>query len=133
MAQDDLAWQQLSASNDGRSAQPGSTSWSTTPPIFEAATWDGLDFELWQRVMAINLNGTMLMCKAFLPLMRGHGWGRVINVASATVKIASPGSIAYRTSKMGVIGFTRALSATFGGEGITMNAVLLSRQSSCVL
>jgi NAD(P)-dependent dehydrogenase (short-subunit alcohol dehydrogenase family) len=79
---------------------------------FEAATWDDLDFDLWQRVMAVDLNGPMLMCKAFLPLMRGRGWGRVINIASATVAIASPVSIAYRTSKMGVIGFTRALSAT---------------------
>jgi NAD(P)-dependent dehydrogenase (short-subunit alcohol dehydrogenase family) len=58
--------------------------------------------------------------------MRGRGWGRVINIASATVAIASPVSIAYRTSKMGVIGFTRALSATLGDEGITINAVLPS-------
>jgi NAD(P)-dependent dehydrogenase (short-subunit alcohol dehydrogenase family) len=56
--------------------------------IFEAATWDDLDFALWQRIMRVNLNGPMLMCKAFLPLMRGQGWGRVINVASATVAIA---------------------------------------------
>ncbi len=82
--------------------------------IFESATWDDLDFDLWQLIMAVNLNGPMLMCKAFLPLMRGRGWGRIINMASATVAIASPVSIAYRTSKMGVIGFTRALSATLG-------------------
>ena len=94
--------------------------------IFESATWDDLDFEVWQRIMAVNLNGPMLMCKAFLPLMRGRGWGRVINLASATVAIASPVSIAYRTSKMGVIGFTRALSATLGDEGITVNVVLPS-------
>ena len=93
---------------------------------FESATWDDLDFDLWQRVMAVDLNGPMLMCKAFLPLMRGRGWGRVINIASATVAIASPVSIAYRTAKMGVIGFTRALSATLGDEGITINAVLPS-------
>jgi len=94
--------------------------------MFEAATWDELDFNLWQRVMAVDLTGTMLMCKAFLPLMRGRGWGRVINVASATVAIASPVSNAYRTAKMGVIGFTRALSATLGDDGITINAVLPS-------
>jgi NAD(P)-dependent dehydrogenase (short-subunit alcohol dehydrogenase family) len=94
--------------------------------IFESATWDDLDFAVWQRIMAVNLNGPMLMCKAFLPLMRGRGWGRVINMASATVAIASPVSIAYRTSKMGVIGFTRALSATLGDEGITVNVVLPS-------
>jgi NAD(P)-dependent dehydrogenase (short-subunit alcohol dehydrogenase family) len=94
--------------------------------VFESATWDDLDFDLWQRIMAVNLNGPMLMCKAFLPLMRGRGWGRIINMASATVAIASPVSIAYRTSKMGVIGFTRALSATLGDDGITVNVVLPS-------
>jgi NAD(P)-dependent dehydrogenase (short-subunit alcohol dehydrogenase family) len=94
--------------------------------IFESATWDDLDFDLWQRIMAVNLNGPMLMCKAFLPLMRGRGWGRIINMASATVAIASPVSIAYRTSKMGVIGFTRALSATLGDDGITVNVMLPS-------
>src|SRR6201984_3534790 len=57
---------------------------------FETATWDELDFELWQHVMSVNLNGTMLMCKAFLPLMTGRGWGRVINIASASVAIARP-------------------------------------------
>jgi hypothetical protein len=55
--------------------------------------------------------------------MRGRGWGRVINIASATVAIPSPVSIAYRTAKMGTIGFTRALTATLGDEGITINAV----------
>jgi NAD(P)-dependent dehydrogenase (short-subunit alcohol dehydrogenase family) len=77
--------------------------------IFESATWNDLDFDLWQRIMAVNLNRPMLMCKAFLPLMRGRSWGRIINMASATVATASPVSIAYRTSKMGVIGFTRAI------------------------
>jgi NAD(P)-dependent dehydrogenase (short-subunit alcohol dehydrogenase family) len=94
--------------------------------IFESATWDDLDFALWQKIMAVNLNGPMLMRKAFLPLMRGRGWGRIINMASATVAIASPVSIAYRTSKMAVIGFTRALSATLGDDGITVNVVLPS-------
>jgi len=74
---------------------------------FETATWDALDFELWQHV-------------------RGRGWGRVINIASASVAIASPVSIAYRASKMGIIGLTRALSATLGDEGITINAVVAS-------
>jgi NAD(P)-dependent dehydrogenase (short-subunit alcohol dehydrogenase family) len=94
--------------------------------IFEAAAWDDLDFDLWNAVMAVDLNGPMLMCKAFLPLMRGRGWGRIVNLASATVAIASPVSVAYRTSKMGVIGLTRALSATLGDEGITINAILPS-------
>ena len=44
--------------------------------VFESATWDELSPERWQRVMTVNLNGPMLICKAFLPLMRGRGWGR---------------------------------------------------------
>lgn len=40
--------------------------------IFESATWDELDLELWQRVISVDLNGPMLMCKAFLPLMQGR-------------------------------------------------------------
>ncbi len=59
--------------------------------IFESATWDDLDFDRWQLTMAVNLNGPMLMCKAFLPLMRGRGWGRIINMASATVAIGTTG------------------------------------------
>ena len=39
--------------------------------------------------MTTDLTGPMLMCKAFLPLMRGRGWGRVINIASATVAALS--------------------------------------------
>jgi 3-oxoacyl-[acyl-carrier protein] reductase len=69
--------------------------------IFESVTWDDLDFDLWRRIMAVNLNGPMLMCKAFVPLMHGRGWGRIINMASATVAIASPVSIAYRTTGAG--------------------------------
>src|ERR1700691_3384784 len=91
---------------------------------FEGAAWDDLDYDLWQRVMTTDLNGPMLMCKAFLPLMRGRGWGRVINIASATVAIASPVSIAYRNAKLGVVGLTRALAATRGEQGITINAVI---------
>ena len=53
-------------------------------------------------------------------------------MASATVAIASPVSIAYRTSKMAVIGFTRALSATLGDAGITVNVVLPSLTSTAM-
>jgi 3-oxoacyl-[acyl-carrier protein] reductase len=50
--------------------------------------------ELWQRMMSVDLNGPMLMSKAFLPLMQRRGWGRIINVSSATVANASPVPIA---------------------------------------
>ncbi len=55
---------------------------------FEGATWDELDFDLWQHVMTTDLNGPMLMCKAFLPLMRGRGWGQVIHRQAEPADIA---------------------------------------------
>jgi NAD(P)-dependent dehydrogenase (short-subunit alcohol dehydrogenase family) len=60
--------------------------------------------------MSVNLNGTMLMRKAFSSL-DARAW-------LGPVAIASPVSIAYRASKMGIIGLTRALSATLGDEGL---------------
>jgi NAD(P)-dependent dehydrogenase (short-subunit alcohol dehydrogenase family) len=89
----------------------------------ESVSWDELDLELWRAVIAVNLDGPMLMCKALVPLMRRGGWGRIINVSSGSVMQPMPGSIAYRASKMGLIGFTRALSAELGEHGITINAV----------
>jgi len=89
----------------------------------ESVSWDELDPALWREVMAVNLDGPMLMCKAFVPLMRRGGWGRIINVSSGSVMQPIRGSVAYRASKMGLIGFTRALSAELGEDGITVNAV----------
>ena len=74
---------------------------------FEVATWDDLDFELWQHVMSVNLNGPMLMCKAVLPMMRGRGWGRIVNVSSASVAIAT-GPISASLDRMHLL--TNAIS-----------------------
>jgi NAD(P)-dependent dehydrogenase (short-subunit alcohol dehydrogenase family) len=116
----------IACASESQTSSGESISWSTTPPSSNPRSGMTSTSNLRQRIMAVNLNGPMLMCKAFLPLMRCGGWGRIINMASATVAIASPVSIAYRTSKMAVIGFTRALSATLGDDGITVNVVLPS-------
>lgn len=91
--------------------------------ILETKSWDELEYELWQRVLRVNLDGPMLMCKALVPLMRTGGWGRIVNVSSGSIQQPIPVSVAYRTSKMGLIGFTRAMSAALGGDGITVNAI----------
>ena len=88
----------------------------------ESLTWDELNFEQWRKVMAVNLDGPMLMCKALIPLMRRTGWGRIVNIASGSVMQPLDVSIAYRSSKMGLIGLTRALSSSLGADGITINA-----------
>lgn len=84
--------------------------------------WAEVDLELWRRIMSVNLDGQFLLCKAFVPGMQQRGWGRVINVSSSTVGLAIEGFVHYMASKMGVIGFTRALATDVGKDGVTVNA-----------
>jgi 3-hydroxybutyrate dehydrogenase len=80
--------------------------------------------EMWQQVMDVNLTGPYLVSKAFLPKMveRGQG-GRVINMASIASKVPQAYTIAYVTSKHGLLGFTRTLALEMNKYGITVNAI----------
>lgn len=75
------------------------------------------------RIVAINLRGTYLMCLAAVPVMRAQGYGRIVNIASMAGIEAMPFATAYSASKAGVLGFTRALAMDVGAWNITANAV----------
>ncbi|TES84582.1 SDR family oxidoreductase, partial [Candidatus Aerophobetes bacterium] len=78
----------------------------------------------WDRVMAVNLKGTFLCSKAVIKLMKGKGWGRVVNMASAAGKTGGIMVGAnYSASKAGVICFTKSLARELAPHGITVNAV----------
>ena len=79
--------------------------------------------EEWRHVVDTNLTGVFLMCRAFLPLMKGHGYGRILNLTSIMSHIALPGRTAYCASKAGLLGLTRALALEVAAEGITVNGV----------
>jgi NAD(P)-dependent dehydrogenase (short-subunit alcohol dehydrogenase family) len=79
--------------------------------------------EEWRRVLDTNLTGVFLMCRAFVPLMRGHGYGRILNLTSIMSHVALPGRTAYAASKTGLLGFTRALALELAPEGITVNGI----------
>jgi NAD(P)-dependent dehydrogenase (short-subunit alcohol dehydrogenase family) len=75
--------------------------------------------------MQTHLFGTWRLCSALLPLMRRHGYGRIVNVSSGCGASASANShcVAYRTSKSALNAYTRTLAAELEGSGITVNAV----------
>lgn len=77
----------------------------------------------WQRVMAINLNGTFHTCRAVLPQMEAQGYGRVVNIASIAGKEGNPNAGAYSASKAGVIALTKSLGKEHAGKDIAVNCV----------
>jgi 3-oxoacyl-[acyl-carrier protein] reductase len=79
--------------------------------------------EAWDRVLRVNVTGAFHMCQALIPAMRSAGYGKVVNISSATVITGRPGYLHYVTSKAALIGFTRALAAEVGPAGITVNAI----------
>jgi NAD(P)-dependent dehydrogenase (short-subunit alcohol dehydrogenase family) len=80
-------------------------------------------------MQAINLDSVFLMCAAFAPGMRAGKWGRIVNMASATLGTVVSGFVHYVASKGGVVGFTRALSITVNAisPGLTRSPGTLSR------
>ena len=78
----------------------------------------------WQDIMAINLNGVFNVTHAFLEQLRANK-GRIVNIGSiqSFVHIRTPSSPAYTASKHGVLGFTRALAAELGKDGVRVNAI----------
>ena len=80
------------------------------------------DFTLeeWRRVNDTNVTSVFLLCRAFVPHMKGKGYGRVINMTSIMSHISLPGRTAYSTSKAALLGFTRALALELAADGITV-------------
>jgi NAD(P)-dependent dehydrogenase (short-subunit alcohol dehydrogenase family) len=78
----------------------------------------------WQDIMGVNLNGVFNVTHAFLGPLRANK-GRIINIASiqSFMHVRTPNSPAYTTSKHGVLGFTRALAAELGKDGVRVNAI----------
>jgi 3-oxoacyl-[acyl-carrier protein] reductase len=90
-----------------------------------AKTLPFLDYPLdhWQRVLDINLTGSLLCGQQAARMMRTQGWGRIINIASISGLRASAGRTAYGTSKAAVIGLTRQMAIELAEYGITVNGI----------
>ena len=82
-----------------------------------------IDPDEWDRLMAVNLRGLFLCCRAVLPTLRKQKAGKIINIASGTVFAGAPGRIHYVTSKAATIGFTRTLAREVGDDNINVNCL----------
>jgi NAD(P)-dependent dehydrogenase (short-subunit alcohol dehydrogenase family) len=83
------------------------------------------DFTLeeWRSVMDTNVTAAFLMCRSFIPLMRGTGYGRIINMSSIMSWVSLPQRAAYSASKSALLGMTRAVALELAAEGITCNGI----------
>lgn len=79
--------------------------------------------EDWQRILEINLTGTILCCKAVMPILREKKSGRIVNIASEAGVSGEKGLEVYAASKGGVISLTKSLAKNLGRDNVTVNAV----------
>ncbi len=82
-----------------------------------------LEFEEWQRVIDVNLNGVFHCIQAVLPDMLEAGWGRIVNISSSSTHSGQPYMSPYVAAKSAVNGLTKSLALEYGPAGITVNAV----------
>src|SRR5437870_6519797 len=83
------------------------------------------DFTLdeWRLVMDTNLTSVFLLCRAFVPHMKGQNYGRILNLTSIMSHVSIAGRTAYSASKTGLLGLTRALALELAPEKITVNGI----------
>ena len=77
----------------------------------------------WQETFAVNVTAPMLLAQALGAGMAARGWGRIVNVTSATVALGGPSGPSYVASKAALVGLTRSLAVSLGPAGVTVNAL----------
>lgn len=91
--------------------------------FFPIQSFEEMTLADWNKVIGINLTGVFLMVKAMLPLMKGRGWGRIVNIGSGSMFDGVAEQTHYVAAKTGVLGLSRSLARVVGKEGITVNVV----------
>lgn len=82
-----------------------------------------MESEDWAHQLQVNLTSAFLLARGLAGPMCERGWGRIINVASIFGIVGDVSAAAYATSKSGIIGLTRGLSAEWAPKGVTVNAI----------
>jgi NAD(P)-dependent dehydrogenase (short-subunit alcohol dehydrogenase family) len=89
----------------------------------EMRPYEQIPLEEWRRVMDVNVSSMFLMCREVVPVMRGRGGGRIVNISSGTPFRGVPFLLHYVTSKGAIVAFTRALAKELGKDGVLVNCV----------
>ena len=92
---------------------------SNIPPI----PIEDMSVAAWDELMAVNVRGPFLCVKAAVPVMRQQGYGKIVNVGSATMFSGLPNRLHYVTAKGAIFAMTRALAAELGPYGIRVNTI----------
>jgi NAD(P)-dependent dehydrogenase (short-subunit alcohol dehydrogenase family) len=88
------------------------------------APFEEISVEDWDRILAVNLRGPVVMSRAAFPIMRERGRGHIVNIVSTAAKRAWPNASAYHASKWGLLGFSHALHAEARPLRIKVSAVV---------
>lgn len=83
------------------------------------------DYFDWAEVVDVNLTGTFNVIRAFLPFMRKHNYGRIINMGSIVAQKGTAGASAYAASKAGLWGMSKAMAVENITHNITINTLNL--------
>lgn len=86
-------------------------------PVADAKTAD------WDQLMAVNLRGVFLCCRAVLPAMTAQRRGTIINIGSVVTSRTLPGSGAYTAAKYGLLGFSRVLAEEMRAHGVRVGVL----------
>lgn len=95
----------------------------TAAGVYEMRQLEQVDDERWERMLAVNLGGTVNACSAALPGMVARGRGTVVTISSDLGLGGSQGDVHYAASKGAIVGLTRALASELAGTGVTVNTV----------
>ena len=76
--------------------------------------------EEWMRVTNTNLTSVFLMCRAFVPHMKGQGYGRIVNMTSIMAHVSLPERTAYSSTKAALLGLTKSLAMELAPDNITV-------------
>jgi NAD(P)-dependent dehydrogenase (short-subunit alcohol dehydrogenase family) len=91
--------------------------------IHHVGPTEQLEPAVFDKVVAVNLRGTFLLCRAALPHMLERKSGRIVTFGSTAALVGAPTLAAYAAAKGGVLQFTRSIAAEYAREGIRANCI----------